>query len=308
MQKLKQWSWLLALLAFPIFGLIGRMVIESSLVIKAPEIKEPEIVRTWTVDPSATPPAVLARSVWIFERNTESVAWELNSYEATPVASLTKIATALVARKSYDLEETVQIATGAAALGNSAGFFARDAFTVSDLLKATLLFSANDAAEALAWHHPEGKSGFVEAMNSEAQRLHVDGVFRNSTGLEEGDQISSAATVGRLAHELLRDEWSATVVASSSAMLTELKTNRRDMVYSTNALLNPAKGITGIKTGTTDQAGECLALRIQPPALDPSEQPYDFIIIITGSSNRYQDARNLISWLQVVKKYQEELL
>lgn len=308
MQKIKGWSWLLALLAFPIFGLIGRMVIESSLVEKSPIVKESQTIRSWTVDQSATPPAVLARSVWIFERNTESVTWELNAHEATPVASLTKIATALVARRSYQLDESVQVATGAAAIGNNAGFFAKDVFTVSDLLKATLLFSANDAAEALAWHHPYGKAGFVEAMNDESTKLNLDGIFRNSTGLEEGDQISSAATVGGLAHELLRDDWTATVVASSSAVLTEQTTNRRDIVYSTNALLNPAKGITGIKTGTTEQAGECLALRIQPPALDPSDQNYDFIMIITGSSNRYQDARNLIAWLQVAKRYQEELI
>jgi D-alanyl-D-alanine carboxypeptidase len=336
-----RWEWWgfvgvwLVVFAIGIAGAFAEYVWQQRSSIPSPT---PEVAPTpipvqvnahWSV------PTVSARSVWIYDRNSQSVLLAKEAQSATAAASLAKLMTALVSRQLYSLDQPVTIGSAAAVLGNRAKFLRRDIFSVRDLLKSMLIFSANDAAQALAAADPQGESHFLQLMNAEAQSLHLANThFDNSMGLDSSGQYASAADLGRLADVVLRDPFLADTVASSTAMVTEQATHRRDVVYTTNTLLRQSPRIQGMKTGTTELAGENLIIRyVRPagapvlmensqsyatflrqiqssspsaelaaaPTPPPSEPtiPLDIIIVILGSQHRFDEAWQLVKWVDV---------
>lgn len=258
-----------------------------------------------TLDSIASMPAISARSVLIYERNSDSLLYESNANTATSVASLAKMMTALISFEEYGLEDPVVIGSASAAIGNRAKFRPLDQFQVYDLLKALLIFSANDAAEALAFHHPDGLSAFVETMNVRAQELGMTNtIFTNPSGLDNSHQLSSAADLARLADTILEVPVLANIVSQPTATIRELKTNRFDTVYTTNALLYKNAKYQGMKTGTTELAGESLAVRVVTTQNDGTE--LDLILVLLGSQNRFPEAERLTEWVTQVVRWEDQ--
>lgn len=258
-----------------------------------------------TLDSTATMPATTARALYIYERNSNSLLYESHADVATSVASLAKLMTALVSFEEYSLEEPVLIGTASAAIGNRAKFRSIDQFQVQDLLKALLIFSANDAAEALAFHHPEGLQAFVAKMNQRALELGLKNtVFTNPSGLDNSHQLASAADIAHLADTILEIPILAQTVSQSTATIRELKTNRFDTVYTTNALLYKDAKYQGIKTGTTELAGESLAVRVV--TTQPDGTALDLLIVLLGSQNRFPEAQNLADWVAQVVRWEKQ--
>lgn len=244
----------------------------------------------------AGPESISANSVWIYERETDSLLYENNSATATSVASLAKLMTALVAYDSLALDEPVTIGTAAEAIGNRAKFLPQDMFSVYDLLQALLIFSANDAAEALA-QATDNPERFVEAMNQRATTLGLTNTnFINPSGLDHPDQYSSAADLGIIADHFLERPALAEIVRRPTVTLRELSTGRLVTVYSTNELLYRDARYQGLKTGTTELAGESLIVRYKDP--EYALGPIDLIIVILGSQDRFADAATLKNWVE----------
>jgi len=255
--------------------------------------------------PSAQP-KVTAGAIWVYDRNTRETLYSLHADTATAPASLVKMMTALVAFENLDLDSVVKIGSASAVDGNRAKFRSSDQFSVRDLFKAMLLFSANDAGQALA--NASSPSGdFVDLMNKKAIDLHLShSHFTNPTGLDDYDQFSTAADLGRIAMTLLENPFLESTVSEQLATLSERQTGRKDMVYTTNNLLHRGPEFLGIKTGTTDLAGQNLVFRYKnawkiPQSVDTSQlesRDLDLVVVILGSQDRYTDALNLLNWLE----------
>jgi D-alanyl-D-alanine carboxypeptidase (penicillin-binding protein 5/6) len=193
--------------------------------------------------------------------DTGQVLFDLNRHERRPIASVTKIMTALLVVERTDLTDVVTV-TEAAASGqvsgvSGLGLVAGERIRVDELLYALLLQSANDAAEALAEHVSGSVDAFVEDMNARAEELGMTRtMFTSPNGLDDTG-YSSAADLVRLTRAAYRSPGFPSVVATRFHTVESLDAKPR-IVQNRNVLLWLYPGAIGVKTGYTSPAGFCL--------------------------------------------------
>jgi len=307
------WAWMLVL----IIGVLGALIQfrrssnlleqEANFVAPAPQPAGDPLLFIGSEIPE---PALTSQALWVYDRESGSILYEKNAETATSVASLAKLMTAFVAYETYNLSDTVNVGNGALAEGNRAKFLSTDVFTVRDLLQSLLMFSANDAAEALALGVPDGDvMEFVTQMNDRAAELGLEQThFQNVTGLDHPEQYSSAHDIGRLVDTFLQTPFFSQTVRQQVTTVTEQLTGRQDTIYTTNTMLYRGTQFTGVKTGTTEQAGQSLVLRLEdtwsiPVSTSGGElvdTPVDIIFVFLGSQDRYLDADRLTTWLEQI--------
>jgi serine-type D-Ala-D-Ala carboxypeptidase (penicillin-binding protein 5/6) len=218
------------------------------------------VVAPWTWAEAHAEPAARA---WVLTdvRSGEYLAGE-DASERLPMASTTKIMTALVALEEADLDEEVTVSQRAAAFATPAysnvGLFAGDVLSVRELLKATLISSGDDAAYALAEHLGDGSvRDFVAKMNQEAETLGLEDThFENPVGFDARDQYSSARDLAEMARLAMGYPEFREMVATQYATITTQ--DREIPLTSTNNLLFVYPPATGVKTGTTPGSGPSL--------------------------------------------------
>ena len=213
-------------------------------------------------------------------------------------ASTIKLMTALVARDVFDLNQVIVVENGLYTDGHRVGFNYGQQFLVRDLVTAILVNSGNDAAMVLANHHPQGYDGFVQAMNEKAKALNLKNtVFKNPTGLDEYDQVSSAWDLSILAREIIKDPFFKQLAQLSQTVITDVSGQYNYTLNNTNQLLTQYGEVKGLKTGTTPMAGEVLI-----SLWEVKTQPV--LIIVMQSSSRYQDTLKIYHWLQTYVVWQ----
>lgn len=218
--------------------------------------------------PSAIPVAALgddsvsAPSAVLMEASTGKIVYEKNSHEQRPCASVTKVMTLLLVFEAIDrgklsLEDTITASEHAASMrGSDIWLENGETMSADDMIKATVVASANDAAVALAEHLSGSEDAFVEQMNNRAKELGMnDTVFKNCNGLDEEGHVTSANDVAIMSRELTKHE---KIFDYTSIWLDNLRDGKTQIV-NTNKLLKTYNGITGLKTGTTDDAGCCMS-------------------------------------------------
>ncbi len=205
---------------------------------------------------------VKAPSAVLMDPVTRKVLYEKNPDEKRPIASVTKVMTLLLVMEAIDdgkisLSDVVSTSEHAASMGGSDIWLKPgETMTVDDLLKATVIMSANDAAVALAEHVAGSEDEFVSRMNQRAKELGMTNtVFKNCNGLDEDGHLSTARDVALMSSELIKHE---KIFDYSLTWMDYLRDGKTQLV-NTNKLIRSYKGITGLKTGTTSQAGSCIA-------------------------------------------------
>jgi D-alanyl-D-alanine carboxypeptidase (penicillin-binding protein 5/6) len=208
------------------------------------------------------PPRISAASALLVDLDGGGVLFRRDPRQPRPVASLTKLMTALVVLRSTPPDQVVTVSRGAVfddrEFGSSStlGLRAGERLSVRDLLYAALVGSANDAARALAIHVAGSEEAFVRRMNRAADRLGMRATeFRSATGLDDRG-VSTAADLRRLAEVVLEQPVLARAVSTRFHRMPG--PNRPRIVQSRNALLWLYPGATGMKTGSTRGAGACL--------------------------------------------------
>ena len=206
--------------------------------------------------------SVSAPSAILMEAGTGKILFEKNAHEHRPCASITKVMTLLLVFEAMDsgrlsLDDTITSSAHAASMGGSDIWLEEgESMTADDMIKATVVASANDAAVALAEHISGSEDAFVEQMNARAKELGMDDTtFKNCNGLDEEGHLTSAYDVALMSRELMKHE---KIYDYTSIWLDYLR-NGETQIVNTNKLLKTYKGITGLKTGTTDDAGCCMA-------------------------------------------------
>lgn len=206
--------------------------------------------------------SVSAPSAVLMESGTGKILYEKNSHEKRPCASVTKVMTLLLVFEAIDrgqlsLDDQITASAHAASMGGSDIWLEEgETMSADDMIKATVVASANDAAVALAEHISGSEEAFISAMNERAKQLGMkDTVFKNCNGLDEEGHLTSAYDVALMSKELIKHE---KIFDYTGIWIDNLR-NGKTQIVNTNKLLKTYNGITGLKTGTTDDAGCCMS-------------------------------------------------
>ncbi len=231
----------------------------------------------------------------LMDAETGTVLFEKNSHEVRACASITKVMTLILVMEALDSgkiqwEDTVTASAHAASMGGSDIWLEPgETMSVEEMVKATIVASANDAAVALAELVSGTEEDFVRAMNEKAKELHMkETVFKNCNGLDEEGHVTSAYDVAVMSAELLRHP---KILQYSGIWMDELRGGKTQLV-NTNKLLKSYPGITGLKTGTTSKAGSCISATADRDGLR-------LIAVVLGSSTgkeRFSDAAKLLDY------------
>ena len=238
-----------------------------------------------------------AKSAILMEQTTGKILYAQNEHERLYPASVTKIMTILLVTEALDsgkiaLTDVVTASTNAASKGGSQIWLKEgEQMTVEELLRASVIASANDACTALGEHIAGSEEGAVKMMNDRAKELGMnDTHFDNCTGLDDDSttHLTSAYDIAIMSKELLSHE---RIKTYSTVWMDSLRDGATQLV-NTNKLVRFYKGTTGLKTGTTSKAGHCISASAERNGLH-------LIAVIMGSSTgaeRFESAKTLLNW------------
>lgn len=204
--------------------------------------------------PVMSEPVINARSALVMDFESGTILYEKNAYRKRPMASTTKIMTAIIALENCDLDEEVIISKKAAGMGGSVmGLKAETSIKMIDLLHGMLICSGNDAAVAVAEHIGGSIEGFSELMNQKALELGAYSTsFSNPHGLDAENHYTTAYDLAKITRYALNNP-----VFNEIVKKTEFYYEGRTL-KNTNEMLSLYEGADGVKTGYTGLAGRCL--------------------------------------------------
>lgn len=235
------------------------------------------------------------KSAILMEPLTGKVLYEHNADQRLPEASITKVMTVLLVLEALDSgrigwDDVVTCSAHAASMGGSQVWLEEgEQMSVRDLLKATMVSSANDASVALAEYIAGSHESFVALMNQRAAELGLDNTaYKNCTGLDAEGHLTTARDIAVVSAELMRHQ---EVFEFSTIWMDSLRGGELQMT-NTNKLIRTYDGITGLKTGTTSQAGCCVAATAEREGMP-------LIAVIMGAPNsktRFNAAAKLLDY------------
>jgi D-alanyl-D-alanine carboxypeptidase (penicillin-binding protein 5/6) len=249
------------------------------------------------------PAGVLAASAELVNADTGRWLWGRSTQIEHPIASITKVMTALVVINAGNLNRKIRVTDAARQYGKSfdpgsAGLHPGDVLTARQLLAAMLLPSASDAAYLLASSYGPGWPAFVRTMNATAGKLGMTRThFANFDGLPwptEYSTYSTARDLIRLAGAAMKLPAFRQIVAQRSQWIAATRQHWRYLWKNTNLLIRSYRGATGIKTGFTRAAGYCLLFAARYGGQDLIGVVLDSTS--TDPSVRFTAAGSLLSW------------
>ena len=235
-------------------------------------------------------PALSAYGGLVIDVDTGKTLFEKNADYPMLPASTVKMMTALVALEEYDLGDVVTY-DGSFVEGQKLGLTEGENIYVHDLVASTLIYSANDAAEALARAHPLGRETFIELMNQKARVLGLTTIsFVNPTGLDSINQIASANELAMIAKEGLKNDYFSSFIEREEYSFENVDGTRTHQISNTNQLLGQIDGVKGVKTGWTENAQENLVTYVE-------RDDKRILTVLLGSQNRFGETKTLIEWI-----------
>ncbi|MGI5894187.1 MAG: D-alanyl-D-alanine carboxypeptidase family protein [Candidatus Merdivicinus sp.] len=257
-------SWKIRACALTLSGLL-LTALTISVPVSADGLYESEVASITSEEAIITEAQVQqipAKSAVLMDAASGQILFEMNAHEKTPPASITKIMTMLLVMEALEegkigYQDKVTCSDHAAEQGGSQIWLEPgETMTVEELLKATAVNSANDASMALAEYVAGTEEAFVSQMNARASELGMANTcFQNPTGLDEDGHYSTAYDIALMSKELLKHE---DITRFSTIWMDSLRGGETALT-NTNKLVRFYEGCTGLKTGTTDGAGSCLA-------------------------------------------------
>ena len=241
--------------------------------------------------PTPSPPGVSAVSAVLMDAESGRVLYEKNAHEKMPIASTTKMMTALVIREQLGLKDKVVISPEAASVGEQEIWLEPgETLTVKDLLYALMIQSANDAAYALAQYTTGSVQSFARLMNKQAEKIGLrESHFTNPHGLDEPGHYSTAYDLAVIGRNLLKDPVLAKIVATRKYDIQWPGHPYPRTALNHNEILDKYAGATGIKTGYTLKAGWCLVA-------SASREGKSLIAVVLNSEQRAVDASSLFDY------------
>ena len=258
-----------------------------------------------------TPMALTAPSAILLEADTGAVIFEKNADERRPAASVTKLMTLLLVLEkleegSVTLEDKITVSPAAAGQPGSQAFLdAYASYPLKDLLKATVIASANDGAAALAEYIAGTEDGFVGLMNEKAKDMGLTNTrYVNCTGLPAEGQYTCARDVAEISREVAGHPAYFTYSSTWLDSLTHPSGRVTDLT-NTNRLVRFYKDCDGLKTGSTSEAKYCLSATAERGGM----RLIAVVLGVPNSQARFDEARAMMDYgfsnysrVQVAKK------
>lgn len=239
---------------------------------------------------NSTFPVISAQGTIAVDLDSAVILYEKNADYPLLPASTTKILTALVALDYYQLSQVLTVPS-LKFEGQRMRLVVGEKLTTESLLYGLLVFSANDAAEVLAYHYPGGREAFVAAMNVKAKELQMQhSYFVNPTGLDNNEHVSTARDMIRLAEVAMRNDVFATIVETKQKTVTDITGRLKHNLANINQLLGTVEGVKGVKTGWTEGARENLVTYVE-------RENKRVLIAVLGSQDRFGETTELINWI-----------
>ena len=245
---------------------------------------------------SARAVEVAAPSALLMEKETGTVLFAKNEHAKLEPASVTKVMTILLTMEAIDAgqltyDTMVTASAHACSMGGSQIWLKEtEQRTVSDMLTAVCVVSANDCAVALAEQIAGSEDAFVERMNQRAKELGMnDTTFKNATGLPAQGHVTSAYDIALMSRELILHH--PDIRQYTTIWMDSLRDGASELV-NTNKLIRFFDGATGLKTGSTDSALYCLSGTAERDGME-------LIAVImkdATSAQRFEDAKTLLSY------------
>lgn len=236
------------------------------------------------------PQTVMAESFLVMDLSSFTPIINHKSQQKMYPASLVKLATALVGFEHYSLEQVLKV-NKVINEELKMGLVKNERISTINLLYGILVYSANDAAYTLAENYPGGVKEFVKAMNQLAIRLKMKNtVFTNPIGFDHPKQITTAYDLAILSKEFIKNPILLNIASTKAITVADADYEHFHYLNSINELLGEIPHLGGLKTGTTDNAGQNLIsfYRLNQKPL---------LIVVLKSQDRFVDTRSIIDFL-----------
>lgn len=243
------------------------------------------------------PVEVKARAAVLMDQTTGKVLMKMNEHEKLYPASVTKIMSMLLVMEAIDsnkirLTDIVTTSPVAASKGGSQIWLKEgETMSVDELLRATAVYSANDACTALGEYVAGSDEAFVVMMNERAAQLGMKNThFENCTGLDDETEnhLTTAYDIALMSRELMKHEL---IKEYTTIWMDSLRDGKTELV-NTNKLIRFYNGATGLKTGTTNKAGCCVSATA-------TRDGTSLVAVVMGSENssdRFEGAKAMLNW------------
>lgn len=279
------------------FNAIGART--SSTLLKTTPVKEQSKISfekiEYTTMPylkvGSPPYSAAAKSALIYDVISGKVIYSKNIDQSYAIASLTKLMTVLIIMQEHSPDETVIIPDNLPDLGSAdqkINITPGEKFKLSELMKATLIYSANDVVNALAVWDSGSIEKFATKMNDYAKKWDLQNShFTNPSGLDETGHVSSAQDLAKLSNILLHNNTFRTIINTQKATVQDLS-GKTYNVTTTNQNLTLSY-VYGIKTGFTENAGQSLVLLAQ-------KNGHEIIALVLDSPDRFAETKNMVDY------------
>lgn len=243
---------------------------------------------------SGTSLQITAKAAYFVDIDTGKVLYQKDIHEELPIASLTKIMTAIITLENKSWGDTVVISNRAAQMEPDSMLLKfGEKLTVEELLDGVFLVSGNDSAEALAETSVKDREEFIKMMNIKAKQLGMNNTFFiNPTGLEEDGkfQYSSAYDVALMARYAIKNfPHLVDISKEPHIQIPQTLTHQDYDLYSGINLLTTYPGVMGFKTGYTPEAGLTLVTLAE-------KNGHRILGVLLNSENRREEARELLDY------------
>lgn len=236
-------------------------------------------------------PILSAKAIFVRDLTSGVILYQKDADISLPIASTTKIMTALVASAYFKPHSELTVKLAADIPGSRVGLQAGEKLSFRSLLYGMLLNSGNDAAFALAENYPGGVTGFVSAMNKKAQSLNLNNThFDNPAGFDSPQHYSSAKDLATITEEALKDPALNKIFATKETSIVSLDKKYTHQLANLNKLLTQVKGVLGVKTGYTNLAKENLVTLVD-------RDRHKILTVVLGSDDRFGESTKLIEWV-----------
>lgn len=226
-----------------------------------------------------------ARAEIAMELSTETVLTEGNADARLPMASTTKIMTALIIVEDCDLDEVLTVPDEAVGVEGSSIYLKKDEqIDVRDLVYGLMLRSGNDSAAALAIHHSGSVEKFVDTMNARAKEIGAQNTnFTNPSGLPDDEHYTTARDLCKIACRAMKNPEFQKIVSSKSHIGNFRSfQNKNKMLYS-------YEGANGVKTGYTMKAGRCLVSSAERDGMD-------VVTVVLNCYDMYERSKKILDY------------
>lgn len=241
--------------------------------------------------PDGDLPVVSASSAILLDRDTGRILFEKNPRQRRPVASITKIMTAVVALEHGRLSSEIRVSEKAASAGGSSIWLeAGEIKTLEELLYGLMLRSGNDAAYAIAEHIGGTVENFAVMMTQKAREIGaLQTRFKNPHGLHHEEHYSTAYDMALITQYALENETFKRIISSPRAIISWPGHEWDRVLHNQNKLLRLYEGGDGVKTGWTTPAGRCFVG-------SATRDSWQLITVVLNAPEMWEDARILLDY------------